>query len=93
MPDKTKTVVVIESHEQTIIRRWRRVSSSQLLAQGTIARPQDPQPGSSVGVGPSARASFVATKHLAKRNRRWLVAWCRAVAHRGVTVFAHWPRR
>ena len=28
MPDKTKTVVVIESHEQTIIRRWRRVISS-----------------------------------------------------------------
>jgi hypothetical protein len=92
MPDKAKTVVVIESHEQTIIRRSRRVISSQLAAQATIARPQDAQPGSSVGVGPSARTSSVATKRLAQRNPRWLVAWCRAVALKGVSVFAQWPR-
>lgn len=30
MPDKTKTVVVIESYEQTIIRRSRRLSSPHL---------------------------------------------------------------
>ena len=34
MPDKTKTVVVIESYEQTIIRRSRRLSSPHLPKEG-----------------------------------------------------------
>ena len=34
MTDKTKTVVVIESHEQTIIRRSRRTVSGQVLMDG-----------------------------------------------------------
>jgi len=85
MPDKTKTVVVIESHEQTIIRRWRRVISSQPAAQATIARPQDPQPGSSVGVGPLARTSSMATKRLARSDRRWSVAWWRTLVRRSCT--------
>jgi hypothetical protein len=34
MTEKTTTVVVIESHEQTIIRRSRRTVSSELLTQG-----------------------------------------------------------
>jgi len=33
MPDKTKTVVIIESHEQTIIRRSRRVIGSLVVTQ------------------------------------------------------------
>ncbi len=36
MPDKTKTVVVIESHKQTIIRRSQRVISSQLPTHGDV---------------------------------------------------------
>ena len=31
MTDKRKTIVVIESHEQTVIRRSRRVTTSQLV--------------------------------------------------------------
>lgn len=38
-PEKTKTIVVIESHEQTIIRRSRRVIISQLLTQESVDRP------------------------------------------------------
>jgi hypothetical protein len=34
MTEKSRTVVVIESHEQTIIRRSRRIVSSELLTQG-----------------------------------------------------------
>jgi len=39
MPDKTKTVVVFESHEQTIIRRSRRTVSGQVLTDGAVAQP------------------------------------------------------
>jgi hypothetical protein len=34
MTDKSKTVVVIESHEQTIIRRSRRTVSGEVLMDG-----------------------------------------------------------
>jgi len=34
MLDKTKTIVVIEKHEQTIIRRSRRTVSGQVLTNG-----------------------------------------------------------
>ena len=51
MPDKTRTVVVIESHEQTIIRRSRRTVSGQVVADDAGARPRLPQPGSADGVG------------------------------------------
>ena len=93
MPDKTKTVVIIESHEQTIIRRSRRVISSQLPAPGDVARLQDSQTGSPAVVGRLGTASSDATERLAKRKRRWLGAWWRTVALKGVTVFVPWSRR
>ena len=93
MPDKTKIVVVIESHEQTTIRRWRRVSSSQLLTQGEVARPEGFQPSSSVGFGRQGSSSADATERPGKRSRRRLAAWWRTVALKGVTVFAQWSRR
>lgn len=34
MTQKTTTIVVIESHQQTIVRRSRRTVSSELLTQG-----------------------------------------------------------
>src|SRR5437899_12175090 len=57
MPDKTRTVVVIESHQQTIVRRSRRTVSGQVLTARAVARPRGPQPGSPVGVGRLGRAS------------------------------------
>lgn len=79
MPDKTKTIVIIESHEQTIIRRSRRVISSQLPMQRVLARPI----GSASGE----------TERLTKREERGFVAWCRTVTLKGFTVFAPWSRR
>ena len=82
MPDKTKTVVVFEKHEQTIIRRSRRTVSGQVLTDGALARPlgraasDAPEPGAVAR--PLGRASV----------RRW-----RTVALKGVTVLAQWSRR
>jgi hypothetical protein len=36
MPDKKKTIVVFETHEHTIIRRWRRTVSGQVLPEGAV---------------------------------------------------------
>jgi len=36
MPDQTKTIVVIERHEQTIIRRSRRTVSGQMLRESEV---------------------------------------------------------
>lgn len=80
MTDKTKTIIVIESHEQTIIRRSRHVVGTQALTDGAVARPL-------------GRASSDATARLAKRRRRRLAAWWRTAALKGVTVFAPWSRR
>ena len=44
MPDKTKTVVLIESHEQTIIRRSRRTVSGEVLMDRAGAQPDAPAP-------------------------------------------------
>jgi len=90
MPDKTKTIVVIESHEQTIIRRSRRTVSAQVLTDGAVARPRGPQTGSPAGVGRLGRASSDAPEPavLEKPKGRW---W-RTVALKGVTVFAPWSR-
>lgn len=38
MPEKTKTIVIIESHEQTIIRRSRRVTTSHLVSLTPVRR-------------------------------------------------------
>jgi hypothetical protein len=50
MTEKTTTILVIESHEQTIIRRSRRTMSEQVVAGDAGARPRLPQPGSLGGV-------------------------------------------
>jgi hypothetical protein len=78
MPDKTKIVVVIESHEQTIIRRSRRVSSQLLTQEGESQM--------------SVRAP-AATGLPAGRGRRWLSARCLALTLKGFTVFGPWSRR
>jgi len=57
MTEKTRTVVVIESHQQTIIRRSRRTVSGQVLTAGAVPRPRGPQPDSPVGMGRLGRAS------------------------------------
>jgi hypothetical protein len=46
MPDKTKTIVVFESHEQIIIRRSRRTVSGQVVVDDAEARLGLPEPGS-----------------------------------------------
>ncbi len=95
MPDKTTTLVVFESHEQTIIRRSRRVISSQLPGQGEIAE-SGGIPTTATAIGSSiggASSNATPTPRPAKRDRRCLAAWWRIVALKGVTVFAHWPRR
>jgi hypothetical protein len=93
MPDKTKTVVIIESHEQTIIRRSRRVISSQLPGQGDVSQPDAVLTTSALAGCSIGSASSDATERLAKSERRWLAAWWRTVALKGVTVFAPWSRR
>ncbi len=93
MPEQTKTVVIIQSHEQTIIRRSRRVISSQVLTQGAVARPGGAPIAAAAMAGSIGTAPSDATEPLAKRNRRSLVAWWLAVALKGVTAFASWPRR
>jgi hypothetical protein len=78
MPDKTKTIVVIESHEQTIIRRTRRTVSGQVLIGGAVARPL-------------GRASSDAPEPAVMEKPKG--RWWRTVALKGVTVFAPWSRR
>ena len=53
MTDKTKTVVVIESHEQTTIRRTRRTVSGEVLMEQVVARPDAPE--SAVVLKPKGR--------------------------------------
>ena len=78
MPDKTKTVVVIESHEQTIIRHSRRTASGQLLMDWAEARPLGRATPDAPGAGV-----------LAKPKGRWWLA----VALKGVNVCSQWLRR
>ncbi len=93
MPEKTKTIVVIESHEQTIIRRSRREISSQMPTQGDVDRPRAvPVAGVTTGCSIGSVSSD-ATDRFAKRKRRWLGVLWRMVALKGVTVFAAWSRR
>lgn len=82
MTDKTKTVVVIERHEQTIIRRSRRMVSGQVMEDGAVAQPL-------------GRASVVLSEVMpvspelsAHRNHRWLGQWLRTIARKSATVFA-----
>jgi hypothetical protein len=77
MLDKTNTIVVIESHEQTVIRRSRRLVSSQLLTQVAVAQP--------LGIA----SSEAPEPSLEKPKARWWLA----VAVKGVNVFSHWSRR
>ncbi len=78
MPDKTKTILVIESHEQTIIRRSRRLISSQLLKPGTAAQPL-------------GRSSSAAPELSVPEKPK--AGWWLAVAMKGVNVFSHWSHR
>ena len=77
MPDKTKTVVVFESHEQTIIRRSRRTVSGQVLTDPIIAR----QSGRASSYPPEPPVLGKPKGH-----------WWRTVALKGVTVLAQWSR-
>ena len=79
MPDKTKTIVIIESHEQTIIRRSRRVSS-QLLTQEAQSQTSGTVPSDVIGLSTS-------------KDRRWGGAWWLAVALKRITVFVPWSGR
>ena len=65
MPDKTKIIVVIESHEQTIIRRSRRLSSQLLTEEGAAQ---------------TADRATVATRLPNGRRRLWSGARWLAVA-------------
>jgi hypothetical protein len=78
MTEKTRTIVVFESHEQTIIRRSRRTVSGQVLTAGAVARP--------LGRAPSDAPEPAV---LEKPKGRWWLT----VALKGVNVFSHWSRR
>ena len=75
MPDKTKTTVVIERHEQTIIRRSRRTVSGQVVDDGAVARP-------------SGRASSDGTERAVEEKRRSPGRWWKTVALKSATVLA-----
>lgn len=79
MPNKTKTIVIIESHELTIIRRSRRVSS-QLLTQEEEAQTSASVPSDVTGLSTS-------------KAGRWGGAWWLAVALKRITVFVPWSDR
>lgn len=74
MPDKTKTIVVIERHEQTIIRRSRRTVNGQVLREpeviGEVGFPFLPRPVSArPGNPPVRRWLTAATSALCQRLR------------------------
>ena len=71
MSEKTKTVVVIERHEQTITRRSRRTISGQVMEDGAVARPLG--------------APFDETEPVVKGNRRSLPACLKTVAIKSVS--------
>jgi len=80
MTEKTRTVVVIESHQQTIIRRSRRTVSGQVLTEGAVARP-------------SARAPSNAAERPVQVKRKSLGRWWKTVALKSATLLAPLSRR
>ena len=79
MPEKTKTTVVIESHEQTIIRRSRRTISS-----GEFPIAADPAEQARL----SERVSSDETKPVVERKRQSLGACLKTIATKSATVLA-----
>jgi hypothetical protein len=80
MTEKTRTTVVIESHQQTIVRRSRRTVSGHVLMDGAIARPL-------------GRARSDETEHPVQEKRKSPERWWKTVALKGATAYTTLSRR
>ena len=82
MTEKSRTTVVVESHEQTIIRRSRRAVSS---GEFPIAA----ESGASFdAASPVTDVAPVPRELSANQNYGWFGRWLRSAARRGATAFA-----
>lgn len=100
MTTKTRTVVVIEIHEQTIVRRSRRMVSAQVATPGAVARGGVPIAKESGAVArPSGRAPSDVTvlvpelmppppESVVRDERKSLGRWWKTVALKSATALA-----
>ena len=87
MPDKTKTIVVIESHEQTTIRRTRRTTTAEMVCERGVTRPS----GSKSVV--EFETAVPRSRWPVGLDRSWFSARCQAIVLKTATVLAPLSRR
>lgn len=91
MTTKTRTVVVIEIHEQTIVRRSCRMVSAQVATPGAVARPSGRTPSDVTVLVPELMP--LPPESVVRDERKSLGRWWKTVALKSATALAPLSRQ